>query len=159
MKTEKPREGRTFDSLKAAATALRLPIRALQRAKQAGCPAFRSNRVYEAELLQWMEANPETIEAAGDDPRDEKLREEIRKLRIANDAKEGRLVEKAWVGSKIQSAAGVLNAFRAKSEAEHPVKFAAAGNDVAACRTIVRSIWDEIFAELQRLGDQFDENA
>lgn len=156
MKTEKPR---VFDSLKAAAAALRLPMRTLQLAKQAGCPAFKSNRVYEAELLQWLEANAETIQAAGGDPRDEKLREEIRKLRIANDAKEGRLVEKAWVGSKIQSAAGALNAFRAKSEAEHPVKFAAAGNDVAACRTIVRGIWDEIFAEMQKLGEHFEESA
>jgi hypothetical protein len=157
MKNEKPREGRTFDSLKAAAAALRLPMRTLQLAKQAGCPAFRSNRVYESELLAWLETNAELIAAAGDDPRNEKLREEIRKLRLANDQREGRLVERAWVGERIQRAAGELNAARAKSEAEHPVKFAAAAGDVAHCRTIVRGIWDDIFRELQGLAKHFEE--
>ena len=153
MKKRKPR---TFDSLRAAAAALKLPLRTLQAAKRGGCPAFKSNRVYEAELLKWLEANP-VIET--NDPRDEKLREEIRKLRIANDAKEGRLVERAWVGSRIQHAAGELNAFRAKSEAEHPVKFAAAAGDVAHCRTIIRGIWDEIFGSLQGMAKHFEEGA
>lgn len=129
-------------------------MRTLQLAKKAGCPAFKSNRVYETELLHWLEKNPV---AESHDPRDEKLREEIRKLRIANDAKESRLVERAWVGARIQRAAGDLQAFRAKSETEHPTKFAAAAGDVAHCRTIIRGIWDEIFTSMQGLSKHFEE--
>jgi hypothetical protein len=146
---------RTFDSLKAAAAAMKLPMRLLKAAKAAGCPAFRSNRVYEAELIEWIANNPEAAEMAGDDPRDEKLREEIRKLRIANDAKEGRLIERAWVAERMQRAAGALNAFRAKSEAEHPTRFAAAAGDVAECRTELRKIWDEIFRDIETLKECF----
>jgi hypothetical protein len=148
---------RTFDSLKAAAAELKLPLRLLQMAKQAGCSAFRSNRVYETELLRWLEANPYSVQSASNDPRDEKLREEIRKLRIANDAKESRLVERALVAEKMQRCAGGLNAFRAKSEAEHPMRFAAAAGDVTECRSVVREIWDEIFKDLAALGKNFED--
>lgn len=139
----------TYDSLKAAAAGLKLPLRVIQHAKNNGCPAFRSNRVYGAELLRWLEKNGTGDTEGTTDPKTEKLREEIRKLRIANDAREGRLVENAWVLSRFQIAAGELNGLRAKSEAEHPVKFAAAADDVAACRTVVRGIWDDIFGILQ----------
>lgn len=148
---------RTFDSLRSAAAGLKLPLRVLKTAKQAGCSAFRSNRVYEAELLAWIEANPEAINAASDDPRDEKLREEIRKLRIANDAKEGRLVERAWAAERMQRAAGDLNNMRAKWEAEEPVKFAATNGDITECRTILRGIMDEIFRGVQSLAKHFEE--
>ena len=30
----------------------------IQKAKEQGCPAFRSNRVYEGELLEWLEEHP-----------------------------------------------------------------------------------------------------
>lgn len=152
-------ESRTFDSLKAAAAGLRLPLRVLQAAKRAGCTAFRSNRVYASELLAWLEANPAAIEMAGEDPRDEKIREEIRKLRIANDAKEGRLVERAWVGEKMQRAAGELNTLRAKWEAEMPLKFAETMGDIPECRTILRGIFDDVFREVQKLSKHFEEEA
>jgi hypothetical protein len=49
-----------------------------------------------------------------------------------------RLVDRAWVAERIQRAAGELNGFRIKSEAEHPTRFAAAAGDVAMCRSVVR---------------------
>lgn len=150
---------RTFDSLRAAAAALKLPLRVLQAAKTAGCTAFRSNRVYESELLQWLGTHPEIAIGAGDDPRDEKLREEIRKLRIANDAKEGRLVERVWVAERMQRAAGDLNSRRAKWEAEMPTAFAATNGDIAECRTILRGIFDEIFGGVQSLAKHFEETS
>lgn len=150
---------RTFDSIAAAATALKLPRRVIQNAKRAGCEAFQGSRVKEAELLAWLEANPQAVDAASADPRDEKLREEIRKLRIANDAKEGRLIERAWMAERLQRCAGRLNTFRAKSEAEHPTRFAAANGDVAATRTILRGIWDEICRDIESLAAEFEEDA
>jgi hypothetical protein len=157
--TSEPKKTRTFDSLKAAAAGLKLPLRVLQAAKAAGCPAFRSNRVYEAELLGWLEANPETVGAADNDPKSEKLHEEIRKLRIANDAKEGRLVERAWVAERMQRVAGELNSLRAKSEAEDPMLFAATNGDVTECRTILRGVWDNIFVGMQGLARHFEEES
>lgn len=155
--TPDPKKTRTFDSLKAAAAGLKLPLRVLQSAKAAGCPAFRSNRVYESELLQWLADHPDAVGAADNDPRSEKLQEEIRKLRIANDAKEGRLVERAWVAERIQRAAGELNSLRAKWEAEKPMAFAATNGDVTECRTILRGIMDEIVIGMQGLARHFEE--
>lgn len=86
-----------------------------------------------------------------------KMIEEIRKLKIRNDREEGRLVDRAWVAERIQRAAGELNAYRAKSELEHPTRFAAASGDIAHCRTVVRGIWDEVFANIQALRKHFIE--
>lgn len=156
MKKRKPR---VFDSLAAAAKGIPLPMAVLKAAKAAGCPAFRSNRVYADELVRWLAKHPEVLATVGTegDPKAQKLFEEIRKLRIANDAKEGRLVERAWVAERIQRAAGELNAIRLKSEAEHPMRFAAAGNDVPMCRTITRGMWDEITTSIQTLSKHFAE--
>ena len=136
-----------------------MPLRVLQGAKIAGCAAFRSNRVYESELLQWLELHPEVMGSVDDDPRVEKLHEEIRKLRIANDAKEGRLVERAWVAERMQRAAGDLNNLRTKWEAEQPVKFAATNGDITECRTILRGIMDEIFSGVQSLAKHFEDES
>ena len=157
MNAESENKARTFDSLKAAAAAMKLPLRVLQAAKRAGCIAFRSNRVYETELVAWLSANPEAVDIATNDPRDELLREQIEKLRIANGKARERLIEKAWVAERMQRTAAELNTFRAKSEAEHPTLFAAAAGDVAECRTVVKGIWDEIFRDLASLGKHFEE--
>jgi len=42
-----------------------------------------------------------------------------------------------------------------KSEAEHPLLFAAAAGDVAACREVVRKIWDEIAVALNGMKEAF----
>lgn len=89
--------------------------------------------------------------------RERKIEEEIRGRKLRNDNYASRLVERAWVAERIQRAAGELNAIRLKSEAEHPMRFAAAGNDVPMCRTILRGTWDEIFASVQGLGKHLSE--
>ena len=154
-KTNKPKK-LTFDSMQSCAAGLRLPLRIVKAAKGAGCPAFSSNRVFGDELLEWLNKHPEIFNISAD-PRDEKIREEIRKLKIANDAKEGALVSRAWVAERMQRTAGEVNALRIKSEAEHPKRFAAAAGDIAACRSIVRGVWDDIFLNLQALSTHFSE--
>ena len=154
--SKKTEKGRTFDSLAAAAGALKLPLSLLKSAKLAGCPAFRSNRVYETELLHWLSANPLAAETGN--RRDKKLDEEIRKLRMANDTKAGTLIQRAFVVQRIQRAAGEINAYRLRSETEHPKLFAATNGDIALCRTRVRQIWDEIMRAFGNLAKHFDES-
>lgn len=122
-----------------------------------GAPGFLPNGSVgdRAALAAWIETELSDREGTRDS-KERKLLEEIRKLRMANDAKEGRLVERAWVAERMQRTAGELNNFRAKSEAEHPMRFAAAAGDVAGCREIIRGIWSEIFKAHAALAKYFE---
>ncbi len=50
-----PHEIPYFDSQASAAAILNIDLYKLRAAKRAGCPAFRSGRVYRQELLDWFE--------------------------------------------------------------------------------------------------------
>jgi hypothetical protein len=52
------REPDYYDSQASAAAALNISIYDLRDAKAAGCAAFRSGRVYRAELLAWLDKHP-----------------------------------------------------------------------------------------------------
>jgi len=63
-KTPKRKPGRprkasslSFDSLAGAALYLKCPIEVIKAAKKAGCPAFRSGRIYIEEVKAWLETN------------------------------------------------------------------------------------------------------
>lgn len=47
-----------YDSQTQAATSLNIPIKEIKRAKQNGCIAFRNTKIYTADLLAWLKANP-----------------------------------------------------------------------------------------------------
>ena len=49
-----PRKVAYFDTQAQAASVLKLDVYELREAKAAGCPAFRSGRIYAAELLPWL---------------------------------------------------------------------------------------------------------
>ena len=49
-----PRKVAYFDTQAQAASVLKLDVYELREAKAAGCPAFRSGRVYAGELLPWL---------------------------------------------------------------------------------------------------------
>jgi len=158
----KPAAGRPHGIAKSntdAARAFGVTPRAIRDWKVAGGAAagFRPDGTVDLDMLYaWLE----TRKADRDGKvnlRDQKIIEEIRKLRIASDVKEGLLVERAWVVSRFQAASGAIAGIRVKSEAEHPLKFAAAAGDVAACREVVRGIWDDILQSLQALQKVFAE--
>jgi hypothetical protein len=46
-----------FDSQASAAAVLKISIDEIRCAKRAGCPAFRSGRVYKKPLLRWLTKN------------------------------------------------------------------------------------------------------
>ena len=144
-------------SLRAAAKLMGIDRGTLENWRDEGCPGIPPAKFSKAAVLRWAAAKGKRAADAGGDLKSRKTTEEIRKLRIANDAKEGRLVDRAWVAERIQRAAGELNGFRIKSEAEHPTRFAAAAGDVAMCRSVVRGIWDDIFANMESLKKHFAE--
>ena len=49
-----PKQVAYFDSQASAAATLKVDIYELRDAKAAGCPAFRSGRVYRDELIRWL---------------------------------------------------------------------------------------------------------
>ena len=86
------------ESIPAAATLLSTTPDVVKRAKQLGCPAFKpGNRIAVDELDVWLQANAEKMKAVPTDDgelplKDQKLNEEIRKLRLQNDEKEKKLI-------------------------------------------------------------------
>lgn len=145
-------------SMSAAARVLKVTARTLRNWKAEGCPGFEPDgRVDVAAVRAWAETKLQERRGSVD-VREEKILEEIRRLRLANDQKEGRLIERAWVASKIQLAASEWNTLRMKAEAEMPIAMAAAGDDVAEQRAVLKEkITDPIAVLLQSLAKHFEE--
>jgi len=131
-------------SLTAAADAFGVTARTIRDWRAQGAPGYRPDGTVDLDQLKpWVQALKRS-RSGSPDLKSKKTAEEIRKLKLKNDRDEGRLIERAWMAERIQVAAGEINTYRAKSEAEHPTRFAAAAGDVARCREIVCGIWDEI---------------
>lgn len=65
------------------------------RAKSAGCEAFRGGRIYKAELVAWLAANPRPDgEGQVENIRLEKTRKQIEKLTLEIDTQRGKLVSR-----------------------------------------------------------------
>ena len=69
-----PKETEYFDSQASAAGSLGISVHKIRDAKRAGCKAFRSGRVYRAELLDWLAKNHEGADREKDDPAKKRLR-------------------------------------------------------------------------------------
>ena len=112
-------------------------------------------------MIPWLEehreeltqANPETLEGVRIAEGLEKIRERRRK----NDVADSKLVQRSWVVERMARAAGELNAIRSRSESEHAVRLAAAGDDVPQNRAVLRGVWDDIMRAIQGLGAHFEE--
>lgn len=146
MKNKIPKkraEFRTFDSMAAAAGALGVSKEVLQLAKQSkDCKAFCGSRVREKELLEWMSAQPDEVKTQLT-LKDQKLVEEIRKLRIRNDREEGRLLLASSVGPALRNLA--LNqrmALKRVLEMELPERLA--GKNISQINEMMRKAADQI---------------
>lgn len=101
MKAEKkkraPKAMKIADTMKQAAAVTGIPLRVLQDAKAAGCPAFRGSRIYLEDLRAWL-AVPENMDkvskSAGpvEELEAEILRERLRLLRVKAEQAEGRVI-------------------------------------------------------------------
>ena len=119
---------------------------------RAGLKPDRSGRWSLADALPVLEQ----IGKGKDSPlRDQKLSEEIRKLRIANDAKEGRLVLRATVASDLLTVCSAQRRLlEQKLVNEYPS--AVAGMDVAQARVFGRRLVADVCTEMQKLADAWN---
>lgn len=143
----------------AAASAFKVTTKTISNWKAEGSETagFRPDGTVDLNQLgEWLQVRLDRREGPRES-KEEKLLEEIRKLRLANDAKEGTLISRAWMAERIHIAAGKVDGYRHKSESEDPLKFAAAAGDVAACREVIKKIWDEIMAAMNSLAVDFKE--
>lgn len=122
-----------------------------KRAKSLGCPAFKAgNRIDWKQLKKWCAANPDKLKIAGDNLslKDQKLNEEVRKLRRANDVAEEKLIPASLFETEIRDMAnavqGVLN--------QLPGRFATelAGRTPADIESRSRLMIDEAISKLSR---------
>jgi len=133
-------------SLRHASGMTGYPLTALQWAKGEGCPAIDSHsRVNIAEFKKWMAANESRMPKSS--PKDQKVIEEVRKLRIANDAKEKLLLRAdEVVASWSTQYAFIKKTLIQKLENEYPT--AVAGLDVPQARIYGKRLVDEILAAI-----------
>lgn len=157
-----------YETMRACSGATGIPLAALQLAKARGCSAFRGTRVHLDDFLRWWfdparqkdesgntSSNPDQKSTA--DWVREVKREDALMRRVRRERLEGTLVPRAWVCERIQKMCGELSALQARSESEHPVMLAAAGDDVAENRAVLRQCWDSIRDMLQELGEHLRE--
>jgi hypothetical protein len=103
------------ESLPAAATLANTSIDVVRCAKKMACPAFeRGNRINVPVLIQWLRENADRLKVTGDQLslKDQKLNEEVRRLRRNNDEEEGirmlRADHEAEIRTMAEAVQGVL---------------------------------------------------
>lgn len=143
------------DSIKAAAGRTGKPVELFRRAKALGSPGFENSRVCPDLVFKFIAENPEKFVVGGDaiPLKDQKLNEEIRKLKIKNDKDEGKMVARTEVAASVrQTLSAVGPILEAKLQNEWPMTVSRL--DPPQCRKYGKELTDEIlkqFEELERL--------
>ena len=155
MGKTKSKETRTFASIAAAAASLGVSDSILKQAKRLGCAAFHaSGRVDGATVVKFIAEHGKEIAGGGIALRDQKLSEEIRKLRVKNDRDEGKLIlvdsVKACVSRVLARVDQILEQ---KLSNEYPA--AVAGLDVPQSRIYGKRLGDQIRVEFQGLKEEW----
>jgi len=101
-----------------------------------------------AKLLAALKSQPET---RSDEYKKKKQFEDWRKVKLANDEFESKLVEWNWISERIRTLCGRWRSIvQQKFVNEAPARLA--GQDVASVREILRTITDETDAEIAALS-------
>lgn len=87
--------------------------------------------------------------------KDQKLKEQIRQLRLLNDRKAGTLIERSSVVASFGRIASRLAEARTQSESQAPVRMV--GKDIAGLREEVRKLWDDIGRVMASCAQEFQE--
>lgn len=136
--------------MKAAASGENISYDLVKKAKEHGCKAFRDSRVHGEELRKFIAEHEEELKSEGISRKDQKMDEEIRKLRIANDKNEGKSILKTLVDDSIKSAHGQMRQMLEQYLLnESPT--ATAGMDPPQVRIFNRRIIDKICVQMQQL--------
>ncbi len=107
----------------------------------------------------WTESQARAaLEAAGSRAaagplKDQKLKEQIRQLKLLNDRKAGTLIERSSVVASFGRIASRLAEARTQSESQAPVRMV--GKDIAELREEVRRIWDDVGRTLASCAVEF----
>jgi hypothetical protein len=146
-------------SMTRAARILGVDSGTLENWRTEGCPGLPPARFSRAAVVKWAAEKGKHAAGLGDREgmRAKKLAEEVRKLKLANDARAELVVERAKVADCIRRMSADWNSYRVRAESTLPLRFAASANDVPACREILRGIFDEATLGLQSLARHFDE--
>ena len=147
----------TFDSIRQAAAKMNLSTDFLKRAKALGADGFHGNRVQRIPLEKWLATNADELTAglSGDSLKDQKLSEEIRKLKRVNDEAAGDLVRRADVAAAFSRGASQLKSFRIELETMLPSRIAGL-TDVASARLECRRIADRIYEVFGGMAAEFE---
>jgi hypothetical protein len=137
---------RVADSMSAASAMSGMTEKDLERAKAAGCPAFRGSRVYIGELLTWWKENGDSL-PTGNSELDliaiEIQREKLRKLQFENAVTEGKYGEIAKLVPSVEGLArDTLAIVRRVLEDEAPRRLA--GKSEEELRGLLPVLVDEI---------------
>jgi hypothetical protein len=145
---------RQFPSIAFAAAALKCSETILKNAKRMGCKAFKARgSIDEKELVKFIAEHDKELTTGGVALRDQKMAEEIRKLRIRNDKDEGKLVPMDWIASgDTRILARVDQILEQKLSNEYPS--AVAGLDVPQARVYGKRLGDQIREEFNKLKEE-----
>lgn len=165
MKPSKIPKNAWHGTLSVAATVFGVSRKAMSILKSEGCPAFSNGRVDGSRIpedrLREIEASlkgasgPVDEGMTTEEAKRRKTVEEVRKLSIANDAKEGLLCRRGQVAEAFQRIASRITEARTQSETRDPLKLV--GKDLHGMREGVRSIWDEVGKALAQGAKEFED--
>lgn len=159
--TPSPDSRLTYPSIKAASAGARIPYGLMREWKASGLPGFdRNGEVRLAEVLEAVFAKTSadlTPPAGMRSWREVLTKAQAERQQVKLDQERSRLIDRSWMASKLNLAGLGMHAAYHKSIAEHPTRFAAAAGDVAACREVLRGIWDDLFRAHQALAEHFAE--
>ena len=142
-----------YDSMASAAAGEGISLELVRRAKRAGCTAFRGSRVDGANLRKFVAEHGEKLALDGGSLKEEKTREEIRKLRLRNDRDEGKVVLRSEIATKLRTALGRMRGvFEQKFFNELPT--AVSGLEPAQVRIKTKQIYDEAMKECACLDSE-----
>ena len=149
-----------YNSMAQAAAALGVSIDAIKYAKGKGCDAIRGNGSVNSEkLLAWISANPAEPGAADgvENLRDQKTREEIRKLKQGNDERDGILIPKATITEEIRKVVAQACDILDNTLVNEAPPMIASHEDVPNAREQIRKHVDRAKQKIQKLSKLFSE--
>lgn len=141
---------RWSDSMAAAAAVSGQPLELFKKAKRLGAPGFKGSRVSAELVLKFVAENPEkfTTPAGCADLKDQKLNEEVRKLRLSNDQKEAKLVPRAAGAEAIRKTIGLVGPIL-EQKLQNELPTVMAGIDPSQGRVYGKRLTDEILLKFQ----------
>lgn len=141
-----------WDTIAQAAAALNVPKGVISRAKDEGAPGFRGGRIYAAEFEPWFHPWLDELEKANsggesiDELERQRCREQVRKLKIANDHKDGILMLRSDHDAEMRSLASEVQKVLMAIPDRYATQFS--GDPVKNHALLTKAAVDEPLAKL-----------